>query len=106
MMKEMIFADPRVTPFIECPNCQRLLRYGTERCPDCYEEIRQEYAYASAVAVAINTKSCAMANTIRTLDISAVLAVGVTVLTYFLNESDSPILFGPVFWPGIVLLAV
>ena len=50
-MKESIFSDPRVTPFVECPNCRRLLDYGVPRCPDCYEEIREDYAlHANRVA--------------------------------------------------------
>ena len=63
------------TPFVQCPNCRKLLRVGVSRCPDCYEEVPEEYAFGSAVAVVVNTVACETANSIRSFDAFAVLAV-------------------------------
>ena len=104
-MRESIFDDPPVTPFVECPNCKRLLAYGTDRCPDCYEEIREDYARLSGAVVIVNTQACAMANTIRTLDITAVLALGVAVFTYVVDEGPTLALTA-ISWPGLALAAV
>ncbi len=103
-MREDIFADPQITPFIECPNCCRLLEYGTSRCPDCYEEIREDYALLSGAVVAINTKACAMANTIRTMDVTAIIAIAVMLVSYFLN--DRSFLIAPLMWPMLALAAI
>ena len=86
-MKDSILEDPPATPFAECPNCRRLLHIGVSHCPDCYEPIDVEYAMTSGTVVLINTKACAMANTIKTLDPVAVLAIGVAVLAQL---SDLP----------------
>jgi RNA polymerase subunit RPABC4/transcription elongation factor Spt4 len=104
-MRDSIFEDPPVTPFVECPNCRRLLTYGVKRCPDCYEEIRDDYALLSGAVVVINTKACAMANTIKTLDVSAAIALGVTVFSYLANEPPAIVLIS-VTWPVGALLAI
>lgn len=104
-MHESIFTDPPVTPFVECPNCRRLLEYGTKRCPDCYEEIREDYALLSGTVVVINTKACAMANTITTLDVTALLALGVTLISYLTAQPTTITLTG-IVWPTAALLAV
>ena len=104
-MRESIFSDPQVTPFVECPNCRRLLTYGLKRCPDCYQEIREDYAILSGAIVVVNTKACAMANTIKTLDVSAPLALGATLFSYLVQEPPTITLVS-VTWPGLALLAV
>ena len=104
MMRESIFADPPVTAFVECPNCKRLLAYGAERCPHCYEEISEEYARVSGAIVGINTKACAMANTIKTFDVSVVIAIGMAVLELLSTPPSVPII--PFSWPVVVLLAI
>jgi RNA polymerase subunit RPABC4/transcription elongation factor Spt4 len=103
-MRESIFADPPVTPFVECPNCKRLLTYGTERCPDCYEEISEDYARLSGAIVVINTKACAMANTIKTLDVTAVIALVVAAIEILQTPPTIPII--PFSWPAVALVAV
>lgn len=104
-MRQSIFADPQVTPFVECPNCRRLLEFGTQRCPDCYEEIREEYAFVSGAIVVINTKACAMANTIKTLDVSAAIALGVTLFSY-LGDQPGVMQLAASAWPAVALVAV
>src|SRR5258706_6741409 len=104
-MPESIFADPKVTTFVECPNCRRLLEFGTQRCPDCYEEIREDYALLSGAVVVLNTKACAMANTIKTLDVSAVIALGVTLFSYLAQE-PSKVTLVSLTWPALALLAI
>jgi len=64
-LRESALANPRVTSLVECPNCRRLLHYGTARCPDCFEAILDSYAIASAAVVTLNTRACAMANTTK-----------------------------------------
>jgi hypothetical protein len=104
-MRESIFEDPPVTPFVECPNCRRLVEFGTQRCPDCYEEIREDYARLSVAIVVTNTRACAMANTIKTLDVSAAIALGVVLFTYLVPEPPTITLIS-VTWPTLALLAI
>lgn len=66
---------PPVTPFVECPNCRRLLEYGLAHCPRCREEIKAEYALLSAAVVMHNTQACSMANTIKSGEPAAVLTL-------------------------------
>ena len=72
-MNDSLFATPPVTPFVECPNCKRLIEYGSKHCPACLEEIDAEYALASAVTVIQNTRACSLANTIKTAEPGAVI---------------------------------
>jgi RNA polymerase subunit RPABC4/transcription elongation factor Spt4 len=95
------------TPFFECPNCERLLRVGVSRCPDCYEEITEEYALSSAVAVVVNTIACDRANSIRSTErfaiIVALMALFIFVVDY---TSAKPRLSYLVFLSPIVPLIV
>ena len=104
-MKNSIFEDPPATPFAECPNCGRLLQIGISRCPDCYESIDVQYAMTSGAVVLINTKACAMANTIKTLDPVAVLAIGVTILAY-VSDLPSGFLISTIVWPTLAMAAI
>ncbi len=96
------------TPFVECPNCGKLLKVGLRRCPDCYEEVTEEYAFSSAAAVVISTIACDLANSIRSFDAFAVLAVIGSVLIYVFERytRDSPRLsYLILIWPITPLLA-
>lgn len=104
-MKDSILEDPPATPFAECPNCGRLLQIGVSHCPDCYELIEVEYAMTSGAVVLINTKACAMANTIKTLDPVAVLAIGVAVLAY-VSDLPSGLLISSITGPTLALVAI
>jgi RNA polymerase subunit RPABC4/transcription elongation factor Spt4 len=70
-----MFEEPSVTPFIECPNCKRLLEYRVEICPACCEEIGDEYALVSAAVVVINTQAVGLANTIKSGNALAFMVV-------------------------------
>jgi hypothetical protein len=101
----LLFDDPNVTPFVECPNCRRLLKVGIDRCPDCFELIEISYALASASAVLLNTKACAMANTIKTVDVTAPLGLAVAAVGYITDQPPS-ILFVTAAWPVLPILAI
>ena len=104
-LKDSILEDPPATPYAECPNCGRLIQIGVSRCPDCYELIDVEYAMTSGAVVLINTKACAMANTIQTLDPLAVLAIGVAVLAY-VCDLPSGFLLSAITGPTLALVAI
>ncbi|HEX8455734.1 MAG TPA: hypothetical protein VF656_00290 [Pyrinomonadaceae bacterium] len=65
---------PAVTPFVECPNCGRLIEYGVAHCPACREEISEDYAQLSASVVVHNTQACSLANTIKSGDYAAIVS--------------------------------
>lgn len=67
-MSDSLLKKPAVVPFVECPNCRRLVEYGSEWCPRCREEIRPEYAAISAAVVHYNTQACSLANSVKGLD--------------------------------------
>lgn len=73
---------PPVTPFVECPNCHRLLGYGLQNCPYCREEISEEYALASAAVHIHLTQACSLANSIKTGE-PAVVIIGIGSLYAF-----------------------
>lgn len=103
-MSESMLKKPAVTPFVECPNCKRLIGYGVETCPACREEIGDEYALASAIVVVHNTQACSQANTIKTADYAALLSVFVALYGYVLG---APGLFvSAIATPCISLLVV
>jgi RNA polymerase subunit RPABC4/transcription elongation factor Spt4 len=104
-MRQTLFEDPKVTPFVECPNCRRLLQFGLNRCPDCFELIEDEYAFLSGAVVLLNTKACAMANTIKTVDITAPLSFAMAALAYVTDQPPA-LLFAAVTWPVLALLAI
>jgi len=99
----------RYTPFVECPNCRKLVKVGVRRCRDCYEELTEEYAIKSAMAVVINTIACNLANAIKGSDPFAILAVIGTPIAYALDmyAFGSPTIFYLIlFWPMIPLLLI
>lgn len=74
-----------VVPFVECPNCEQLLEYGAQMCPRCREEIDPGYGLLSAVVVHHNTQACAVANTIKTFDPFAYIALPLSVVGYLID---------------------
>jgi hypothetical protein len=75
-----------VTPFAECPNCGRFLSLRVERCPDCHELIDEGHAFYSALHLAVITQACGFANTIKYVDLVAVMALATSAYVYILNE--------------------
>ena len=104
-MRNSIFEDPPATPFAECPNCRRLLQIGVSRCPDCYEPIEDDYAGVSGAVVLLNTKGCAMANTIKTMDAVAPLSIGVAAISY-VSDLPSGFLISSVTYPLVAIIAI
>lgn len=98
-----------VDPFVECPNCKQLLEYGAEMCPRCREEIDPDYGLLSALVVHHNTQACAVANTIKTLDPFAYLAIPLSAVMYLVDTYavGAPALFYFVpAWPLIPLVVI
>lgn len=98
----------RYTPFVECPNCEKLVKVGVRRCPECYEEISEDYALSSAVAVVFNTVACDVANSIADFNRFALVIVPIGIAIYFfdLYSSGSPgIFYAGLFWPLIPVLS-
>jgi hypothetical protein len=107
----MLNMGERYTPLIECPNCVKLVRVGVHRCPECYEEIPEPYAIASAVTIVTNTIACDTAASLLGVDAFAPIAVILTGLFYlasaYLFESaifSILILFWPL--PSLVMIAL
>ena len=107
----MLNMGEKYTPLIECPNCGKLVRVGVHRCPECYEEIPESYAIASAVTVVTNTIACDTAASIHGGDAFAPVAVILTGLFYlasaYLFESaifSMLILFWPL--PPLAMIAL
>lgn len=106
-MGEKILKDPEVTPFVECPNCLRLLECGAARCPSCYEEIVEDYALLSAAAVSVNTRAVSTANTIGSIRPSYLLPSLLIVLAYDVLEAEAPaLIFFSLTWPVPALIAI
>lgn len=99
-MSDSFFTPPSVTPFVECPNCKRLIEYGVGTCPSCREQIGSEYARASAGIVGTNTQACSLANTIKSAE-PAVAILSVVSLFALIAGGSAPLLGGfvsPVFY--------
>jgi len=88
-MRDSFFKHPRVTPFVECPNCRRLVEFGAEHCPACREVIEKGYALLSVGVVAFNTQAVSLANTIKSADAGAVVILLASAYVYFLDASDA-----------------
>jgi hypothetical protein len=76
---------PAVEPFVECPNCKRLLRYGTSVCPDCREEIGEEYSLLSASIHHFNTQACSAANEVKGGEPIIVLLSASAAFSFFMD---------------------
>jgi RNA polymerase subunit RPABC4/transcription elongation factor Spt4 len=99
-MSDSMLKRPAVTPFVECPNCKRLIEYGAETCPACREEIGSDYALASAIVVVHNTQACSQANTIKTGDYAAFVSIFAALYGYasgapglFVSSIATPVIF-------------
>ena len=88
-MRDGFFKQARVTPFVECPNCARLVEFGAEHCPACREVIEKGYALLSVGVVAFNTQAVSLANTIKAGDVGAVVILLASACVYFLDASDA-----------------
>jgi hypothetical protein len=84
-MRDSVFKLPRLTRFVECPFCHKVLRLGTSRCPECREEITEEYARASSAVLLINTVACGFANNIRDYDLLAVIVIILSGITWLMD---------------------
>ena len=108
-MRDSLLKGPAVYPFVECPNCHELLKFGARLCPRSREEIGPEYAAISAAVVHYNTQACSLANTITTLDAFIPIALIGTVVIYaaeWYTSGRPRISMVLLFWPTIPLLAI
>lgn len=72
--------------FIKCPNCRKLLVVGTTNCPDCREELSEEYAFASSCIELLKTIACDNARTI--LSANTPMMVMVLAISVFIFGFD------------------
>lgn len=103
-MRETNFDIPPVTPFVECPNCKRLIEYGVALCPTCREEIDPQYAITSATIVMTNTQACSMANTLKSAEAGAFIALIAGIAGFFLVDPSMVIV--TILTPVVSLAAV
>lgn len=75
----------RPTPFIECPNCRKLLALGTQLCPECREEIDPGYAVSNAAAFVLTTKAVSAADVVEGTRLIAFFVALVSVTAFFLD---------------------
>lgn len=108
-MRESLFKQPAVIPFVECPNCKELLEWAAEVCSRCREEIDSEYAKLSATIVHYNTQACSLANSISTFDafipLALILGIGIYAIDWY-TFGTLRISLAILFWPIIPLLAI
>lgn len=98
-----------VVPFVECPNCKELTECGIEVCPRCREELAPGYALLSAAVVHHNTQACAIANTVKGMDMFVYLAIPLSFFIYLIDAYaiGAPALFYFVLgWPLIPLFVI
>ena len=101
-MRDGFFKHPQVTPFVECPNCGRLVEFGAEHCPACREVIEKGYALLSVGVVAFNTQAVSLANTIKTGDAGAVVVLLASAYVYFVDASDGEFALHPLWAATLV----
>jgi hypothetical protein len=75
----------RITPFVECPNCRKLLEVEVTQCPECRELVSREYAATSSLVVAFNTEACASASAIRDRNPFMILVIIGSIALYALD---------------------
>jgi hypothetical protein len=73
----------RFTPFVECPNCHKLLSLDCEQCSECREPIPRSYAFLSAGVGIFNTAAYSSAKNIREASRVMVIVIGVTTLAVY-----------------------
>jgi len=77
---------PGITPFVECPHCHKLLEIGTACCPECREEITEEYTRLSATVLAVNAVACITANNLKGFDVFALLVAILSLFVWFTDH--------------------
>src|SRR5687768_15957010 len=70
------------TFYVRCPNCWRLLSYGTEYCHHCREELSEGYAFISTAIETLKTAGSDHARTIASLNPYAVMVVIVSLVLF------------------------
>jgi hypothetical protein len=100
---------PPVHPFVECPNCRQLVKFGAEQCSRCREPIDPEYAGLSAVIVHHNTQACSVANTISGfgafIPLALIGSIFIFVIDWYVFGRPRLSLLLPI-WPLIPLLLI
>ena len=89
-MKFSLLRWEPATPFAECPNCKRLLRAEVRTCPECREEISEEYAMASMWVNYYNTQAVGSANFLKSTEPGVVILLISSAIGFSLG---SPSLF-------------
>ena len=97
------FTNPRVTPFITCPNCQSLIECTAAICPYCREEIDPRYAEISKMVVVYQTAAVSSANTIRTAELGAAIVFVASFIGFWF---DPPLIIANLMTPIISVAAV
>ncbi len=96
------------TPYVKCPNCRRLLRLGIMRCPDCYEELTEEYAFMSGLTEVLKTIACDHAREIGDTTwvvLAVIVSIGLLVIN-LATGSFLPSFIVPIFAVVPLLLAL
>jgi hypothetical protein len=76
-----------VTPFIECPNCRKLLEIDCAQCPECREIIPEDYAVLSVATNVLNTVACNRAKDIRGSDrVVGLIVLGLSIALYLVDH--------------------
>lgn len=97
------FTNPRVTPFIQCPSCKRLIECHAVVCLHCREEIDPQYAAISKAVVVYQTAAVSSANTIKTAEMGAVVIFVASFIGFWF---DPPLIIANLLTPIISVAAV
>ena len=97
------FTNPRVTPFIQCPSCKRLIECEASICPHCREEIDPQYAAVSKLVVVYQTAAVSSANTIKSAELGAGLVFVASFIGFWF---DPPLIIANLLTPIISAAAV
>lgn len=81
------FTNPLVTPFVECPGCQRLIECEATLCPYCREEIDPRYAELSRLLIVYQTAAVSSANTIKTAEMAAGIVFVASFVGFWIDPS-------------------
>lgn len=83
--------DRPSTAYVRCPNCRRLLTYGTDYCPHCREEVNEGYAFISSFTELLKTTACDHARTIGGYNPYAVIVAVISVAVFGFELATSEI---------------
>jgi len=81
------FTNPRVTPFIDCPSCRRLIGCNSAFCPHCREEIDPRHAKISKLLVVYQTAAVSSANTIKSAELGAAIVMAASLIGFWIVPS-------------------